>query len=347
MERSSSKTSFFYLQRLSLIAIILTMVAGCNYSKPLSLKPEETIKARLHLDKAGPFHIGDSIPLILTVEARKGVSYQLPEFDESTSGGLELKSKQPFKTEVYPQGIRQRTLYVMAGWHAGQFKIPATTIAYQTSSEQRGTIKIAPMTVKLSSVLPKGISEAELLTFNIKGICSPLGLEPRYSVLKYFLLGALILILVGVLLLFYRRSLLQGQNASKAEKEPAHIIALRRLAGLKTMEFSDPASFKIFYFELSECIREYMENRYSIRALEMTTEEFLMRLTTGAFLNSEQQLLLKDFMQQSDLVKFANHFPSIEEAEKDLGHIEQLVETTKEIPVQSEISEAAPVQTTF
>jgi hypothetical protein len=345
MERFSSNKKSFYLQLLIFSVIILTMVAGCNHSKPLGLKSGENIRALLKLESSGPFHIGDSIPLILAVEARKGISYDFPQFDDKTAGGLELKVKQPSTLETFSGGSRQSIRYLLAGWHVGQFTIPATNLIYQTPSHQQSTIKLHPITVKLASVLPKGTSGEELLTFNIKGLQSPLSLEPRYSMLKWFLLGALILVLIGLLLHIYHRSH-TDETASDVYKEPAHVIAFRRLANLKTLEISDPAGFKIFYSELSECIREYMENRYSIRALEMTTEEFLMRLTTGVYLNPEQQSLLKNFMQQSDLVKFANHSPSIQEAEKALYQIEQLVETTKELPVEPEITEE-PVQTTL
>ncbi len=346
MERfSTNKIIGLYLQ-LIVLFIVLTIATGCSRSQPLGLKPDENIRVNFHIENDGRFHVGDSIPFILTVEARKGISFQIPEIDEKTSGGLELKNKETFKTETFPQGIRQTTRYVMAGWNVGRYKIPALNLPYNTPSRQQGKIKTAPVTVTLSSVLPKGISEAELLTFNIKGIRSPLALEPRYSMIKWFLLGAFILSCLGLLLHYYRRSFLQSQTISEAITEPAYIIALRRLANLKTIELTDGAGYKVFYSELSECIREYMENRYSIRALEMTTEEFLMRLTTGTYLNKEQQLLLKSFMQQSDLVKFANHSPSKEEAEMALLQIEQLVETTKEIPIQSD-EPAAPAQTTL
>jgi hypothetical protein len=347
MERfSSKKTMGLYLQWI-LLLFILMIGSGCSQSKPLALKPGENIRVKLYVENAGRFHVGDSIPLILTIEARKGVSFQIPELDESSSGGLELKTKELSKPETFSEGIRQKTLYLMSGWHVGQYKIPALNLPYETSSHQQGKIKTNPVTVRLSSVLPKGISEAELLTFNIKGIQSPLGLEPRYFLLKWFILGAFILCCLALLFYyFYRRSLLQSQDASEAIQEAAHIIALRRLASIRTMEISDGTDFKTLYSELSECMREYMENRYSIRALEMTTEEFLKQLTTGSYLNTEQQSLLKDFLVQSDLVKFANHSPSKEEAERALLHIEQLVETTKEQPVES-IEPAVPVQTTL
>ncbi|HBF39646.1 MAG TPA: hypothetical protein DDW50_20315 [Firmicutes bacterium] len=347
MERFSANKLIGLSLKLSIILFMLAMTAGCMQSKPLALKPAENIRALLRVDHhTGPFHIGDEIPVILTVEARKGISFQLPGFDESTTGGLELKTKQAMKPETFSGEIRQTTRYLFAGWHVGRFTIPAANLPYQTSSNGQGAIKLAPISVNLSSVLPKGISGDELLTFNIQGIQSPLNLEPRYFLLKWFGLGAFIIVLLGLLLWLYQRSVLKSGPASEVVKEPAHFIALRRLDAIRSMSLTGPDGCKIFYSELSECIREYMENRYSIRALEMTTEEFLKSLTTGAYLNQEQQALLNGFMQQSDLVKFANHSPSDDEAEASLRHIKELVEATKELPEQPD-TQSVSVQTTL
>ncbi|HBE76284.1 MAG TPA: hypothetical protein DDW65_00645 [Firmicutes bacterium] len=341
----SNKKKPFYVPFLIFTVIILAMAAGCNHSKPLALKPGENIRALLHLEYTGPFYIGTSIPLILTVESRKGVSYEIPQYDGKAAGSLELKIKQPLNHETFSEGSRQSIRYVLSGWHVDQFTIPATNLAYETPSHQHCTIKLPSIKIKLASVLPKGKSEEELLSFNSKEIKPPLGLEPHYSMVKWFLFGALFLIIIGLLLHIYQRSHTE-KTASESYQEPAHVIAFRRLANLKMMEISGSAGFKVFYSELSECIREYMKNRYSIRALEMTTEEFLMHLTTGIYLNPEQQSWLKSFMQQSDLVKFANHSPSLAEAERALQQIEQLVDSTKELPVQPDIP-GNPVPTTL
>jgi hypothetical protein len=112
--------------------------------------------------------------------------------------------------------------------------------------------------------------------------------------------------------------------------EPAHLIALRRLEALQGAGYLEAGDFKTFYSELSEIIREYMENRFQIRALEMTTEEFLVHLTKDNSLTREQQLLLREFLNYSDLVKFAKHLPLLEEADRALAKSRELIEETKE-----------------
>jgi hypothetical protein len=337
----------WYLRLFVIVIISLTITTGCMHSKPLSLRPDETIRGIFRIDTTRTFHIGDPIPLLLMIEAKKGVTYQLPEFNEPTLGELEYNKKISSIIETFPGGSRQTARYLFTGWQVSPYTIPGVVISFETPTHHQGTLKLAPISIRLRSVLPKGISNEELLTLNIKGIKSPLGLTPRYSLLKWFLLGVLIIGLIFLFMRIYRRFILKSTtDQENLIIEPAHVNALRRLEKLKTLSLAEHEDYKIFYSELSECIREYMENRYLIRALEMTTEEFLIQLTTEAYLNQEQQVLLKGFMEQSDLVKFAKQSPSREEATESLDHIEQLVEATKETEI-TESNPLTPIATTL
>jgi hypothetical protein len=329
-----NKIAGLRLKKLILLLILLFLIvpAGCRHSKPLSFKPGETIRGTFQVDAPGPFYIGDSIPLLLTVEAKPGFVVQLPELNTPTLGGLELRKKVSTVTEVFPGGSRQTARYIFTGWQVGQYTIPEMVVNYQTPSQVNKTLLLSPYKIELHSVLPKNKSEAKLLVLNIKGLKYPLGLTPRYSLLKWFLLGILIVILVLLFIWSFARHIEKSHSADLPKVEPAHIIALRRLTNLKEMSLQVHDDYKVFYCELSECLREYMENRYLIRALEMTTEEFLASLTKGEYLNKDQQGLLTSILQQSDLVKFAGQIPPKQQAEQALIQIEQLVEATKEIP---------------
>jgi hypothetical protein len=334
--QSNIKPARLHWQLLLLLITILLIgtTAGCLRSKPLSLLPGETIRGLFRVDGPGPFHIGDSIPLTLTVDAKTGFTYQIPELNGPALRGLELKQKLLSKTEKLPGGFRQTTRYLLTGWQVGQYTLPGSVVFFESSTNVQGTLKLAPIKIELVSVLPKDKSEAALLAMDIKGIKYPLGLPPRYWLLKWFLLGTLILIIILLLLRLYRRFIIKSDAAKQAlEIEPAHIIALRRLAALKETTLLEQGDYKTFYSELSECIREYIENRYLVRALEMTTEEFLAQLTTEDYLDKENQSVLKSFLLQSDLIKFAKQSPAPDEAGQALNNIEQLVAATKETPI--------------
>ena len=64
-----------------------------------------------------------------------------------------------------------------------------------------------------------------------------------------------------------------------------------------------------FCISVSDTLRWYLEERFSLRAPERTTEEFLQELQSSDVLSSQQKLSLSDFLQRCDLVKFAKFEP--------------------------------------
>lgn len=85
---------------------------------------------------------------------------------------------------------------------------------------------------------------------------------------------------------------------------PADEVALERLAAARAL--LDPAHAREFCFAVSETIRVYIEDRFAVRAARRTTEEFLADLVkTPAPGLDAHAAALGEFLQQSDLVKFA------------------------------------------
>ena len=116
-------------------------------------------------------------------------------------------------------------------------------------------------------------------------------------------------------------------------KEEARYIppwekAYARLENLRLKKIMENAFLKPFYVELSDIIRHYLEERFSIKAPEMTTEEFLDSLKNSPVLNDIQQQTLKEFLLICDMVKFAQHPSSSTEAEKSFNLVKSLIDQT-------------------
>ena len=60
-----------------------------------------------------------------------------------------------------------------------------------------------------------------------------------------------------------------------------------------------------FFVKISAIVRRYLEDRFDLHAPELTTEEFLAVAGNSADLTHAHQELLRDFLQQADLIKFA------------------------------------------
>ncbi len=102
----------------------------------------------------------------------------------------------------------------------------------------------------------------------------------------------------------------------------------------------DTANGKAFYFALSAIFRQYLEGRFGIDGLEMTTEELLPHVETLP-LERDLKRDAKKFLVSSDPVKFAGLPACLESMESDLGFVRSFVETSA-ASLQAAEEEAGP-----
>lgn len=125
----------------------------------------------------------------------------------------------------------------------------------------------------------------------------------------YTLLGALLLAYV-----FYRlgkkklKHPEETEETLKQEIKLPHESALEKLELLKSEELWQKGRVKEYQSTLTDIIREYLEGRFDIRALEMTTDEISRSLKNTNF-DINQESKLKEILQMADLIKFAKAKP--------------------------------------
>lgn len=106
---------------------------------------------------------------------------------------------------------------------------------------------------------------------------------------------------------------------------PAHVRAKQKLQDALAL-IGQP---KPFVIAVSGTARYYLEERFNFHAPERTTEEFLHELQRTDLLTRDQKASLGDFLQSSDLVKFAKYEPGEPELRELHGSALRLVEETE------------------
>ena len=76
-------------------------------------------------------------------------------------------------------------------------------------------------------------------------------------------------------------------------------------------------------------MRRYIDARFGIAVLEKTTPEFIQLAQESIAFTEEQILFLKDFLQRSDDVKYAQQKPLLAEGETEISLIRRFLEETK------------------
>ena len=95
---------------------------------------------------------------------------------------------------------------------------------------------------------------------------------------------------------------------------------------------------KEYYSSLTDILRVYIERRFLIGAMEMTSAEIIDSLKNKE-LDKSVLFSLKDLMQVSDFVKFAKLKPTYEENESSIIIAESFIDKTEEKQKETEESE--------
>jgi hypothetical protein len=156
--------------------------------------------------------------------------------------------------------------------------------------------------------------------------------------LPYIAIGLGLLAVGLIIRYFLRRDKTSDiQIQATAPKLKPHELAMQRINGLKEENLLAKAAFKAFQTQISYILREYLENRYQIVALEATTYDLSKKLPS-IDLPDNWRDELKKILQNADLVKFAKAEYPNDFHEKSLEDLIQFVEdsTPPEPPEDSE-----------
>lgn len=169
---------------------------------------------------------------------------------------------------------------------------------------------------------------------DIRDIKPPVDIPDPWLWLWVLLSGLAAAILVLVVVGLFRR-----KKAQEVEVViiPPHVRAKQRLAEALRL-IGDPNQFCT---EVSQTLRLYLEERFTLRAPERTTEEFLIELQNSKHLTLDQKLSLGEFLQSCDLVKFARHEPTETTLRQLHDSALRLVDETQFEPINP-VSPAAP-----
>jgi hypothetical protein len=137
----------------------------------------------------------------------------------------------------------------------------------------------------------------------------------------------LVLAVAGVAFLLWRWWQQRKRIEAIVPPVPPHVRAKQRLADALAL-LGQPREFCI---AVSDTLRIYLEERFSFRAPERTTEEFLLDLRKTDLLMRDQKDSLGDFLTRCDLVKFAKYEPREPELRDLHASAVRLVEETEPV----------------
>jgi hypothetical protein len=270
-------------------------------------------------------YIGDPLEFELKIIADSVIAVDTLEQPKDL-GQFDLKNWRLVEDKL--EGAKRKILYhaVLTAYETGKLIFPELPVIYHPKSEITDTIFTDSLNVYILSLV------MDDSTADIRSLKDVKSLRASRQWL-YLLISAVVVIAVA--LWFILRRKLQPESETVA---PELLMSPWEAAREKLKKLqSSNLEAKLFYFELSEIILEYIERRWGLSAPDMTTYEIKLRLP-GLDLSEEISGLLIELLDYADLVKFAKLDPTSEKRTDDFNKAVNFVDRTTPVEDKQEVA---------
>lgn len=275
--------------------------------------------------------IGDRVKFTIHASYPSRINFLFPTLQDTLMKDLEVLGSGPIDTlkwDKSAQWIEAKKDYYLTSF-AGQtiFHIPALVYTLPTPAGM-DTIRTQPLVLKVA--FPPMDS-----TFAPHDIYDPIKYPINFAELKPYLLVLHILIWLAIITYLIVRKIRRKEKIFSTPEPaiPPHVKAMQELGRIKKEKLWLKSSNKVFYTELTDILRQYIEGQFDLSTLEKTSEEIIREVNSmdESVLSQKQKSELADVLRQSDLAKFAKIEWGPMENEAGLENAIHFVETTQKV----------------
>ncbi len=282
--------------------------------------------------------IGDQVAVELRAEIADSINLRFPFFKDTIVTGVEVISASEIDTLSHEGGmlnLRQRI--TVTAFDTGAYMLPAgpfITSRGDTAWGAKMFLSVNTMAIDTT----KGPADIKM------PYSAPITFE---EILPYLWMGLVALILIGAGVygfLYWKRKQLEHRPIIVIPSDPPHIIAYRELDRLKEQKLWQQEKYKLYYSCLGDVLRQYIEHKFQVPALEQTSDELLSAIQQKGIIKSDSFVLLQTVLQTADLAKFAKAQPTAEDNEQNFKNAFDFVSQTKLIGIKVGNEETATNQ---
>lgn len=270
--------------------------------------------------------IGDQVNFNLRLFIPDNYKFEWPCFGDTLTENLEIVKKSKVDTTELSKNLLEisQTL-ILTSFDSGYYVIPPVKIKYAESGDT--TINIVETEPYLLNVFTVKVDTTQA----IKPIKGPIKASYTFrEILPWVLLGIILIIVTGLVIYYFRRKKknLPVFKPKPKPKLPPYQLALTALEKLRKDKLWQQGLIKNYHTELTDIIRQYIEGRFGINAVEMTTWDILNAIRKMSIdKNNKEQL--KEILELADMVKFAKAKPLPAEHDQSINDAEKFVKNTK------------------
>lgn len=267
--------------------------------------------------------IGEQVELKTTVLVDANQSIVYPDFPNNNyTNGVEIISKGKIDTTMLNSEKRMQLtrIYKLTSFDSAFYALPPFYVLIDRD------------TIKAENSIGLKVTSVPVDTTNANDFAGPYTVVaiPFQWSYELWLLIALNFLLVGVIIYLFKK-VKKNKPITKRiiinPPTPAHLQALTEFADIQSERPETEDELKIYYDKLTDILRQYIEDRFSFNAKELTSDEIIKKLTET---NNETALReLKDILTTADLVKFAKYNASISETNRSVALALDYVNNTR------------------
>ncbi len=131
--------------------------------------------------------------------------------------------------------------------------------------------------------------------------------------------------------IFYRKGGLRSALQPEPKAVPPYEKAIAELQLLRGRQLCEKGREKEYYTDLTEILRQYLDGRFGINAMEMTTTQ-IKRAVYATVSEKSASAMMNDVLEMADYVKFAKMRPLPEDNMRAFNQALSFVENTKPAP---------------
>lgn len=299
---------------------LLLICVGCLLGFA-SLKAAGNVKVGASIDSTSIL-VGQQTTIHLELAQDKDQQVNYPILADTLVTGVEiLDIGRPDTTILSDNRIQIDRQLLVTSFDSGFYYIPpfryiSNSDTFQTNSL---SLKVIPFEVDTTAA-----------EFDIKTVMAPPFVWKDYAYI--ILLGLLIPLLIIAGFYIYRRMKNKKPligNTKETPLLPADVRALNALETIKQQKLWQNNREKEYYTEITDILRQYIQERFRIPAMEMTSYEILSGIKASHEARSVYENL-KQILNTSDFVKFAKMRPLPDENELSMMNAVLFVNQTRE-----------------
>ena len=330
--------------RKALIYLVLSLCAVVSMAQPVDSLPVPGGKV-VPMGEAflQPLQERDSVliadQLLYGFELKQveeGTVIALPEWKNDEKGGVQVVSpwivdtvKVKRQKKGMPRLLDIKGGTVITSFDEGIYERPGIMVGRLSKDGVMDTLVFDPMRLEVKTM---PVDTATFVPHDIKGqIRYPLTLDEVKPWLALFWIVSAMIIAAVCLVIMHKRK----DDPVYVRKDPAHIVALRKLDNYRGTRMWAPEKQKAFYSGVTDALREYIAERYGVSAMEMTTAEIFNDMKN----TDVPQALLKEvqeLFERADFVKFAKYVASEDDNASVLPLAVRFVTSTYQMEIAGE-----------